>query len=600
MRRMVSLLATLFSLFFLPVWAAQVSIVAPLAAPADFAFETIQEGTSYYIYNIGTGRFLNDENGLDDEQQVLWTVEGDAIKSANGKYISLVGTNAGSLLRPNWVVQVATDASSPATHNIEAVAGQYYCIGNKVNVSLILQQPRYLTVDAQGALAACQKEGDEVEANAQWLFLNESYFWTPEEARAKAIERLEAAVAKAKDVRDEITEVPGLNKVAFLAAIATAETMLNVERLGLSFPHFSTQDINNMAATLERQAAEFVVLRDYYLACQGAIENIEKISDGVALRAITTTAKASLQVAASKEAMLAAMSVMRAGVFAYLQTVKDFEENVELTGLVGNQSFETGEMAKWTSIGFDLELSDLIKLGDVITKGDFSALANSISLTDNTSKFIENKDATAIEGADKRYYIDTKRYLAQALIGLPAGEYELTGQLACTTDANLNVQIFALDDLVQMIREQLPPAEDISSIISDLISNNFDLGALLKYVDVSELFKFITSTKSYSGKVRSGSLNKFAEAKVTFEVPEGSVVLVSMNTGIIPFVSTAQFRADNLRLTLLRANVTGIESLPANHAVDVSPSTYDLLGRPVPSRTGKGVVVVGGRKVLLH
>lgn len=598
MEMKVSLMALLCSLFFMPVWAGQVSVMGPSAAPADFVFETIQEGTAYYIYNLGTGSFLNDENGLDEQQQVLWTVEGDAIKSANGKYISLVGTNAGSLLRPNWVVQVATDASSAATHNIEAVDGRYYCIGNKVNVSLILQQPRYLTVDAQGALAACQKEGEEVEANAQWLFVNESYFWTPEEARAKAVERLEQAVAKAKEVQTEITDVPGLNKVAFQASITAAETMLNVVRMGLTFPNISTQDINNMAATLERQSADFVVLRDYYMACQGAIENTERMGDAAALRVITNTAKSGLQVAASKESMLTAMTVMRTGVAGYLQTVSNFPENVDMTGLVGNHSFETGDVAKWTSIGFDLELSDLMKLGEMIAKGDFSALASSISLTDNTSTFIENKDAAAIEGADKKYYINTKRYLAQALIGLPAGEYALTGQLACTTDANLNVQIFSLEDLLQMIREQLPPAEDITTIIGDLTSNNFDLSALLKYVNVNELFNFITSAQSASGKARSGSLNKFAEAKVTFEVPQGSVVLISMNTGIIPFVSTAQFRADDLRLTLLHADVTGIESLPTNQTVGASSSAYDLLGRPVPSRKGKGVVVVGGRKVL--
>lgn len=77
----------------------------PSAPVRAYASETPEDAMECYIYNVGADGYLNDNNGIDQEPTVLWTVTKNTngtyiFKSANGKFIRSWTTNAG--FTPNY------------------------------------------------------------------------------------------------------------------------------------------------------------------------------------------------------------------------------------------------------------------------------------------------------------------------------------------------------------------------------------------------------------------------------------------------------------------------------------------------------------------
>ena len=125
-------------------------------------------------------------------------------------------------------------------------------------------------------------------------------------------------------------------------------------------------------ATFAQDETETDSLADYNTACLAAIDNISKIGDNFAMRSMISIAKTSLGVSKSKDAMRRTMTALRAGVLAYLQTAGAFQNGQVFTGLVGNHSFDTGDLSLWYSIGFDLSQIGLSDLTNAISGGDVS------------------------------------------------------------------------------------------------------------------------------------------------------------------------------------------------------------------------------------
>ncbi len=138
-------------------------------------FEEVQAGVEYYLYNVGTKTYLNDGNTLSAIPSTTWTVDGNAVKSQNGNYISVTSRNTGSTLRPNWVVTGTAAADAAGLGNV-ANNGSYYSFYSNVQYRSVLiggnNQNRYF----QAAESGVNAEATSATANAQWIFVSKSIY----------------------------------------------------------------------------------------------------------------------------------------------------------------------------------------------------------------------------------------------------------------------------------------------------------------------------------------------------------------------------------------------------------------------------------------
>lgn len=549
-------------------------------------FEPLTDETTYYLYNIGTGKFLADDNSLTDYPAVAWTVTDNQIKSETGVYLSLTSKNMGSLLSPNWVITAVSNAEKPATSNIEPIDSAYYGIGNKVNVSTFSQQVRYLSVNEDGNLTYTSMANKALEANAQWLFVSQAQYETYGNVRKDAIEKLRVTLNAAKEVNDQITEVPGIVRTTLRATITAAETIIKREeadKWSWLLPQTSISTIKSTTTSLQSQRLMYPVLSDYYLACQDAIEKIERISSGLAFRALTTTAKESLEVSATQDAMKTAMTVLRAGVYGYLKTLKSISDGQEFTGLIGNHSFETGDSLFWTSLN----------------------LTERITGSDKNAKVVANTGENYVEEGDKKYYAESGSLMMQAVFGLPIGTYNLSAKMACKgsllnlqRNVMMNVTTVPLSVLLELLKSVLPSTDNASDILEGITSGKIDVSQLLKNLKIEDLLNLLRSSETKSVTHSCSGNTAFSEADVEFYIDTDEVVLITLNTGLVPFVNVDNYRADDLKLTYVTSTTpTGIKQ-PQEEKSTTGGITYDLSGRRANNSTLKGIMIRDGKKFL--
>lgn len=330
-------------------------------------------------------------------------------------------------------------------------------------------------------------------------------------------------------------------------------------------------------------------LSDYKTACLEAIDNISKISDSFSMRSMITIAKTSLNVCQTKDDMRRTMTVLRAGVTSYLQTVKTFPDGQVYTGLLGNHSFDTGDLSTWYCVGFDLSQISLTDITNAISGGDVSGLVNAVSVNNwnEDTKAVENEGANAIQGGHEKYYLNSTQLIMQPIIGLPAGIYDFSAKVACSPGLlKLNkVHLNALVISTSVAQE----------VLGDVLSNGnweelFSDFNLLQYMT-----PFLQNGKLYSGTVNCKNLTTLSDGELRFIIDKGDIVIIGINAGMVPFVGTEKFRADNLQLTGLRAAdgiltpakadleaaLEGLDTIKANYNADleataVQPAfTYD-------------------------
>ena len=382
-------------------------------------------------------------------------------------------------------------------------------------------------------------------------------------------------------------------------------------------------------------------LTDYKIACLAAIDNINKIGNGISLSiweslAFNTAisgAKAGLDECKTSDEMIGVMTSLRALATALLQAKVTFSDNLVFTGLVGNQSFDTGDLSLWNTIGFDLTKVDIDKIrNDIINNGDVSGLVDAVIVNEwkENTKAIENEGENAMSGGHSKYYLNSDcQLLMQPLIGLPAGVYSFNAKVACpnsfiiTNNVYLNALVISADVVREFVNLDLPlePGElDFNSIFSsisiwDIIQGKVDLKQLASeklpeilgmesvsgWTDVlsntSKIWENIEPLLQF-GRLYSGVTkvyNNFQNAEMKFMVDEGDVVIIGINAGATQFIGAEQYRADNLRITGLhslggilssaRADLTaalaGLKVVEANYNADAAEGaaqpafTYD-------------------------
>lgn len=314
-------------------------------------------------------------------------------------------------------------------------------------------------------------------------------------------------------------------------------------------------------AAFAQDETEADSLADYNTACLAAIDNISKIGDSFAMRSMISIAKASLGVSQTKDAMRRTMTALRAGVLGYLQTTGAFQDEQVFTGLVGNHSFDTGDLSLWYSIGFDLSQIGLSDITNAISGGDVSGLVNAVSVNNwnEDTKAIENAGGNAISGGDQKYYLNSSQLIMQPLIGLPAGIYSFSAKVAC------NPGFFRLNKV--HLNALVIPTNIVQEILGDMLSNTTDWTELLSNFDMTQYIGvFIENGKLYTESASCQNLNTFSDGELRFIIDEGDVVIIGMNAGMVPFIGTEQYRADNLQLTGLRAAETILTTAKADLA----------------------------------
>ena len=289
-------------------------------------------------------------------------------------------------------------------------------------------------------------------------------------------------------------------------------------------------------------------LEDYKTACLAAIDNISMIGDNFAIRSMISVAKTALGVCQTKDAMRRTMTTLRAGVLGYLQTTSTFPDGQVFTGLVGNHSFDTGDLSLWYSIGFDLSQLSLTDITNAIGGGDVSGLGNAVKVNEwnEDTKAIENTGSNAIQSGDQKYYLNSKQLIMQPILGLPAGIYSLNAKIACNSGllGLTKVHLCAL----------VVPTSTVQEVLGDIFGDASKWGDLLNNFDLSQyMARFLMSGKLYTESCTGKNLKTFSDGELRFIIDEGDIVILGINAGLIPFIGTDQYRADNLQLKGLKA-----------------------------------------------
>ena len=381
-------------------------------------------------------------------------------------------------------------------------------------------------------------------------------------------------------------------------------------------------------------------LTDYKIACLAAIDNISKIGNGInldmwetlAFNTAVAGAKAGLDECETSDAMQGVMTGLRALVMALMQTKTSFSDNLTFTGLIGNHSFDTGDLSSWSTIGFDLDRVDINQVtNDIITKGDVSGLIDAIIVNEwkDDTKAVENTGENAMNGGHNKYYLNSDNQLLMApLIGLPAGVYSFSAKVATPgfgqtniflpNNVFLNALVISSDVVQEFLNYELPTNPesgiDFATIFStislfDIIMGRVDfeklatekLPELLGLESVSGWTDLLSNSSKiweniepllkygrlYSGSMVGTGLTGFSNLEMKFMVDEGDLVLIGINAGLTQFIGTEHYRADNLRLTGLRsvgsilssvradlnAALDGLTAVEANNNADAKPGT---------------------------
>ena len=357
------------------------------------------------------------------------------------------------------------------------------------------------------------------------------------------------------------------------------------------------------SAAFAQDGSDTEDLTDYKTACLAAIDNISKIGDNATMRSMTSLAKSSLDICQTKDAMRSAMTALRTGVVGYLQTAKRFSEGQVFTGLVGNHSFDTGDLSLWYSVEFDLSQVSLTDLTNAMNGGDVSGLVNAVTVNNwnEDTKAVENAGSSAIQGGAGKYYLNSKQLIAQPIIGLPAGLYSFSASVACNPGfLKLNkVHLNALVIPKSVVQEV------ISDVIgSDAIGSSTNWEELLSSIDLQQYMGlFLQSGKLYTEPTTTKSLSTFSYAELRFNIEDGDIVLIGLNAGMMPYIGTDQYRADNLQLIGVE-DADGISLTPA--PTDAEEATYNLAGQQIVSRKSsngglpRGIYIRNGKKIAVN
>lgn len=332
-------------------------------------------------------------------------------------------------------------------------------------------------------------------------------------------------------------------------------------------------------------------ISDYRAACYAGIDNLNKITgDNRNFLTMYQVARNSIGIFTDPRDMRTSMAFLRADIVAsYLRIVGTFNEGQDFTGLVGNHSFETGELSWWNCFGFDLSKVTLADVTLAIAAGSVSPLTKAVTLKNWNEETLatENIGDNAVSGGDKKFYLNSNQLTMQPVFGLPAGIYTFKAKVACKPGLlGLNkVHLNALVVSSDILRDVLGIFATTNQEWEDLLSSF----SLTEYIQ-----PILENGKLYTASVSCKNLNTFSDGELNFIINEGDLVILGMDAGLVSFIGAEQYRADDIRLTgrwsakdyyaakkELAAELEGLEGVTANYNASITtpdaqpPFTYD-------------------------
>lgn len=406
-------------------------LLIPSSIESVYTAQQVEDGTKYFIYNVATDRFVT-ESGLDTEEfPICYTAEYDngSLLSASGyKFVAKEGFLNGNA---NGVTPLSGDAKTFGLSQSATIDGAYSL---SYSASLRSYSPTASLVDNK--ILAKQIA---TSPYAQWYLVSETEFYANYPGAAQlAIDNFNEALARLKKLFYRSEDAEGLiSNVPTALANSTSKTIKEADQIVEAQYPYSPLYIFEYAEKINNLCEELPVLSDFYLSCKQDIANAEKMSSGATLRTATTLAKGELELCSTTTGMSVVMSAMRVAVVGYMQTIRDFADNQDFTGLLANPSFETGDMTGWLGIDLISSLSNLTGMiggdGQLL---DIAGLLNMIG-------FGESSQPQKSGATDGKYAFDTAydfkvlglnlytlgQQAGQVVLGLPQGLYRVSADM---------------------------------------------------------------------------------------------------------------------------------------------------------------------------
>lgn len=392
----------------------------------------------------------------------------------------------------------------------------------------------YLTsvTDNEGSRLGASTYDNDYECQYVFVALKEYYQNVPE-ARDEAMELLEQAIADAKYAQESINQAPALATYQFGRSISDAEALY--DRAIASPAVVSATSIAEEASALAKKTTELIEISDYYIGSIADIDNIDNINRSSSIiRSMTIDTRNNLQLAGTKNAMVALMTTLRLGVMAYMYNNQDYPDGQDLTGAIANQSFDTATMDNWSCVSANIDLSEIVSHIGEILNGDLSGIFGLIDIKQNNdTKVMANHGDHTIEGGHNKYYLTAKQALMQPLIGLPSGVYDYSGSFAGRSGATGHLSTVAV------------PSSALGDLISTILENGFDIAKLLPIV--LQYGKITSTNVTFKGA------DTFVSGTHRFVVNPGDIIVLVTDAGLAPFIGTDLYYTDNLRLNMVRS-----------------------------------------------
>lgn len=613
----------------------------------DFTPQTLTDGGKFYLYNVITKRFLT-HNGLDATTPVLYTFNN------NGNSYNLVnGSNGLNItIKPNsgFMGMGGGPEPSEVTVNVLGEASDITIGGSENGYTFSTSESWTYNLGQNATYTAhlsSKVEENDVKLSQtsvptsyynKWILVSEEEYDLTPEARENAVADFGAAYERAQRVNG--MQAPALMKFNMQLTLASAGTI--AARINSLNNPASLGEIRNSTQSMNSICDQIEDISDFYVASLQDISNIEKIAEGTpalstVIRTLTGAARLGLEVP-SKSTMSLAMGALRTSIITsvLLTPGNPIQPNTNLTGLLNNPSFETGDMTGWTGLKIDLNsLSDLLGMFTGGSTGDFdlsklTEMLNIIGFSETSSPvFQENAHGKYVYQTESGGLINQGQQAAQILLGLPAGQYKFTADMqsiGANTTVGTTAVVISLNKLLESGFDLLS-AENIGKILeairnggndggegdqnplNDIIAQVFQIifgegSDFMNFIDIHE------SEFTYNSEMEAMECN--------FTCNNTSIVLVltsgrdtsligSIISGISGMLgqlgglgevitSIAPYKADNARLEFVDNLVVGIkEHTAVSNKKDV---IYDLSGRRVNKTTAPGIYIKNGKKTV--
>lgn len=566
----------------------------------DWTAITLEDGGKYLFINKVTGYFIGSSNTMLDHGSMVFTAEKNedgtyAFKNEDGTYLNInIVANDGLILgvgggpEPDGPVTVSPTGEK-TYFTVEESNGGYTLNASKSwNYTEWFQSKpasysTYLSAVESSNSATLSEKTEVSDPYNVWVLVSEEEYNNSPALRQDAIDRLREAVAAgeaAKALGGPASLVGEIGLDIFKVGgeltnrISTGKSYLRTMDgwlSGLTSNLVPTNTLLKQADDIYESIDKLMNVLPAYEAAKATISEIDDLGGIVTAGGLFD--RGIIELATTPETMINAATTLRNVAAAAVAAqslggdLTPFKDGTNFTGLIANNSFDFGSMAGWYTLSFE---SDLTKLWSAITSGGLGALTGIVKIQDfaDGSKPVVNEAPNAVAEGHNRFYYNTQnggiiagigttgQPVFQPLIGLPAGSYKASALMTTNTLVGNTFQNY--------ISAIVIPTNILGDIIGNIdITDPTNMGNLLNAV-IGSMGTIITQGALKTGSNNPQSNNKFEEVSVEFEIEDGAIVILVLNSGIaLPLVGAEPFRADNVRLVMTQSRKSAKDELAA-------------------------------------